>query len=198
MIRVGVTGGIGSGKTTFCKVWEELGAFVIYADDYAKELMAQDQELVRRVKNVFGDETYLEDGSLNRSFLATEAFAKGRVEELNQIVHPILWSRLDKLADEKEKMGTSIFVKEAAILLKNGRPRDLDYVVLLQTNKKKRIGRVVKRDNTQEELILDRISKQQNFEELTHLADFIINNDNSEEELRTKAKELFHKLILEN
>ena len=64
MIRVGVTGGIGSGKTTLCKEWEKLGAFVVYADDLAKKLMVEDEELVKNIKSTFGDKAYDEDGAL--------------------------------------------------------------------------------------------------------------------------------------
>ena len=125
MIRVGVTGGIGSGKTTFCRKWEELGAFVLYADDFAKELMVSDEKMISSIKKTFGNESYKNDGSLNRTFLAKEAFEKGRVEELNAIVHPILWEKIDQLSDQKEKEGIQVFVKEAAILLQHGRPKKL-------------------------------------------------------------------------
>ena len=194
MIRVGVTGGIGSGKTTFCKFWEELGAFVIYADDYAKQLMVSDELLIKKIKQTFGDEAYFEDGQLNRKYLAEEAFAKGRVKELNAIVHPILWERLEALSDEKEKEGVEVFVKEAAILLQHGRPKDVDVVVLVISEKENRIERVMERDQVDAQLVLDRIEKQPEFEELTHLADYIISNDGTQETLKNKATELFKML----
>ena len=148
MIKVGVTGGIGSGKTTFCKKLEELGAFVLYADDFAKDLMISDIELISSIKKVFGKESYLEDGSLNKEHLALEAFEKNRVNELNAIVHPILWKRIEELSEQKEREGWEVFVKEAAILLQNGRPDNIDCVVLLLSDEKERINRAVNRDKS--------------------------------------------------
>ena len=194
MIRVGVTGGIGSGKTTLCKVWEKSGAFVVYADDLAKKLMVEDENLINSIKSVFGDKAYHEDGTLNRHFLAQEAFEKGRVSELNNLVHPVLWKTVEEIADQKEKEGAEVFVKEAAILLQNGRPADLDYVVLVEANKKSRIDRVIKRDNSDRTKIEGRISAQQDFSGLTHLADFVVQNDEGVNELKEKAKVLLKEI----
>lgn len=191
MLRIGITGGIGSGKTTFCKVWEELGAFVLYADDFAKELMITDKKLINSIKKTFGEMAYFEDGSLNREFLSEEAFSKNRVQELNDLVHPAIWERADKLAEEKQQEGVKIFAKEAAILLNNGRPKDLDYVVLLLADDQERISRVKKRDSATEEQVSDRINNQPQFEDLASMCDFIVMNDGSLEELRNKAREIY-------
>ncbi|GAB5409198.1 MAG: dephospho-CoA kinase [Balneolaceae bacterium] len=194
MIKVGVTGGIGSGKTTFCKKWEELGAYVLYADDFAKELMISDEELISSIKTAFGKEAYYKDGSLNRAFLAEEAFEKGRVKELNAIVHPLLWKRIDALSEQKEKAGIEVFVKEAAILLQNGRPEHVDYVILLFADEEERIDRAVKRDGSDSKKIKDRIQNQPNFNSKINLADYIVRNNGSIKELEIKAEEIF-KLI---
>lgn len=192
MIKIGVTGGIGSGKTTFCKVWEELGAYVLYADDLAKELMVTDIELILKVKFNFGEEAYFEDGSLNRAYLAKEAFEKGRIEELNAIVHPILWRTIDNISAQKESEGVEVFVKEAAILLKHGRPKDLDHVIVLLADIDQRVERSVLRDNSDKEKVTDRIQAQQNFDELVGLADYVVHNNGSKEELISNAKDLFY------
>ncbi|MEX0719263.1 MAG: dephospho-CoA kinase [Balneolaceae bacterium] len=192
MIKVGITGGIGSGKTTFCKEWEKLGVYVLYADDFAKNLMQDDEELRGKIKHAFGEAAYQPDGKLNRSYLATEAFEKGRVEELNALVHPVLWKRVEDLAEQKAKEGVEIFAKEAAILLNNGRPEHLDYVILLLSDEEKRTQRVMKRDNAEKEQILSRIEKQPDFESLTHLSDFIVLNDGTLEELKKKADEILN------
>lgn len=194
MIKVGITGGIGSGKTTFCKEWEKLGAYVLYADDFAKQLMQEDPELRQKIKDAFGDEAYDGEGNLNRAYLAREAFEKGRVEELNQLVHPVLWDRTVTLAARKEEEGTEVFAKEAAILLNNGRPEELDFVVLVLADKDQRIERTVQRDESSEQSIESRISNQPDFDNLTHLADFIVMNNGTLEELKTKAKEIFKKV----
>lgn len=194
MIKVGVTGGIGSGKTTFCKKLEELGAFVLFADDFAKDLMISDIELISSIKKVFGKESYFEDGSLNKEHLALEAFEKNRVNELNAIVHPILWKRIEELSEQKEREGSEVFVKEAAILLQNGRPDNIDCVVLLLSDEKERINRAVNRDKSNISRIKDRINKQPDFNSKIEFADFVIENNGTIEELKNKAIEIF-KLI---
>lgn len=194
MIKVGVTGGIGSGKTTLCKEWEKLGAYVLYADDLAKKLMNEDQQLKARIKKVFGDESYDASGNLVRPYLACEAFEKGRVEELNALVHPVLWEKAESIAREKEREGIRVFAKEAAILLNNGRPKDVDYVVLILADEENRIERTKKRDNTTKSAIQQRISKQPDFNELIHLADFVITNEGSLEDLKKKSREVLHQI----
>lgn len=194
MIKVGITGGIGSGKTTFCREWEKLGAFVLYADDFAKQLMQEDEVLKNQIKGAFGEKSYDEQGNLNRAYLASEAFEKGRVEELNSLVHPVLWQRVDELEDEKEQEGIEVFAKEAAILLKEGRPENLDFVILILADEEQRIQRTLERDESSLDEVQDRISKQQNFESLTHLADYVILNNNSVESLRHKAQSTFKKI----
>lgn len=184
---MGVTGGIGSGKTTLCKEWERLGAFVVYADDLAKKLMVEDEDLVKNIKSVFGDDSYHEDGSLNRHYLAQEAFEKGRVSELNRLVHPVLWDKVEEIAVQKEREGIDIFVKEAAILLQHGRPEDLDFVVIVEADKQQRMERVLSRDNSDRKKVESRISAQQDFSTLTDLADFVVTNDEGVTELKVKA-----------
>ncbi|MEQ9279278.1 MAG: dephospho-CoA kinase [Balneola sp.] len=194
MIRVGVTGGIGSGKTTLCKEWERLGAFVVYADDLAKKLMVEDEELVKNIKSVFGDEAYHSDEALNREYLAQEAFEKGRVLELNRLVHPVLWKKVEEISAQKEREGVDVFVKEAAILLQNGRPEDLDYVVLVEADEQQRTERVVERDNSDRKKVEGRISAQQDFSTLRDLADFVVTNDEGVTELKEKAGSLLKEI----
>jgi len=198
MIKVGVTGGIGSGKTTFCKVWEKLGAYVVYADDLAKELMVNENELISQIKAVFGKNSYHSDGTLNRRHLAEEAFAKGRVKELNAIVHPVLWARLNELADQKKREGVKVFVEEAAILMQHGRPENLDTVILLLAEDAKRVQRVKSRDSLEEQAITERINKQEDFNKMAHLADYVVKNDSSVSELVYQADQLFNKIISQN
>lgn len=194
MIKVGVTGGIGSGKSTLCNEWEKLGAYVLYADDLAKKLMNYDNNLKSKIIDVFGEGAYDASGNLVRSYLASEAFEKGRVEELNALVHPVLWEKAEAIAEEKKREGFKVFAKEAAILLNNGRPEDLDYVVIVLADESKRIERTKGRDLTSERQIRDRISKQPDFNELIHLADFVITNDGSIEELKQKSRQLFNEI----
>ena len=194
MIKVGVTGGIGSGKTTFCKKLEELGAYVLYADDFAKELMISDPALIAAIKDTFGEQAYYGNGRLNREFLAEEAFTKGRVEELNALVHPVLWERANQLAEDKEKEGVDVFVKEAAILLDNGRPSNLDYVILILADEKERIERSAKRDKSDAGKIKNRIKKQPDFNKKREDADFVVVNNGSLTDLKKEAERVFRLL----
>ena len=195
MVTVGVTGGIGSGKTTVCRIWQSLGAFTLNADDLAKRIMVENADVKREIQETFGEESYRPDGSLNRGYLAEKAFGEGRVEELNAIVHPRIPGRTREIMERARSEGYPVFVYEAALLLENLQPGQLDYVVLVLANRNKRLERVVQRDDANREAILERMEKQQEFEELTHLADFTIRNDGSRAELEEKAKALYQTFL---
>jgi dephospho-CoA kinase len=198
MIVAGVTGGIGSGKTTFCKEWEKLGARVVYADDLAKDLMVSDPELMQDLKNAFGPQTYNDDGSLNKPHLIEEAFARNRVQELNAIVHPAVGKAFSEMCKKFEKEGVKLAVKEAALLLNKGRPDGLDVVVIVTAPERERIDRVKSRDAVSDDEVKARLENQPDFSKLTHLADYVINNSGSEEELKSKARELYRQLTAES
>lgn len=191
MIKVGVTGGIGSGKTTVCKEWEKLGARVLYADPLAKELMVSDNKVRNQLIRTFGEEAYLADGQLNKPYLTEEAFKKDRVEELNAIVHPRVYEVTKQRMQQAEKEGQDVFVYEAALLLQHGRPNHIDLVVLVLADQQKRVQRVAKRDQSDKEAVLGRIEKQQDFEQLKPLSDYIIDNNGSLDDLKNKARELY-------
>jgi len=192
---VGVTGGIGSGKTTLCKVWEKQGAAVYYADDAAKKLMVTDHDLINRLKDAFGEETYHPDGSLNKSHLINEAFEKGRVDTLNKLVHPAVAKDFKNFVKNAESNNKKIVVKEAALLLIGGRPDGIDLIVLIVSNKSKRIGRVVERDGVTGSDVESRDEQQPDFDQLTHLADYLITNDGTLKELETQAEQLYNEII---
>lgn len=195
MISVGITGGIGSGKTTVCNIWEKLGAFVLNADHLAKKVMVEDKEVVSQIKDTFGNESYLPGGQLNREYLATEAFQKGRVKELNAIVHPKIPDKSREMKESARQDGYKLFVYEAALLFENFRPDFLDFIVLVLADQQNRINRVQKRDETSKQDVLDRMEKQQDFEKYVNLADFVIYNNDSLEALERRAKGLYQKLL---
>lgn len=195
MLKIGITGGIGSGKTTICNIWQSLGAYVLNADDLAKEIMVSDPEVKQKIMEAFGDESYHHDGSLNRTYLADEAFAKSRVQELNAIVHPAIPKATQEIMEKAERKGTEVFVYEAALLLQNLRPENLDKVVLVLSDSAKRVERVAERDDVKEQKVLDRINNQQNFEELTDQADVIIRNNGTLKDLKEKSTEIYHTFV---
>ncbi|MFU8813233.1 MAG: dephospho-CoA kinase [Balneolaceae bacterium] len=198
MIVAGITGGIGSGKTAFCKVWEELGVPVLYADPAAKELMESDKELISALKRVFGEEAYGADGRLNRTYLAKEAFEKNRVGELNAIVHPALHRHTRTRIREEEAKGTPLFAKEAAILLNDGRPDYLDLVIVIAADEELRIQRVMERDGVSEQEVRHRMSRQLDQQAMLAHADHVITNNNSPEELRAEAESLYKRILERN
>lgn len=195
MVKVGITGGIGSGKTTVCRQWEKLGAVVVYADDLAKKLMVQDEKLISRLRSAFGDQTYNSDGTLNRYYLSGEAFKKGRVNELNRLVHPVVIRKVKDLIEKSEAQGAEMFVEEAALLLLNGRPSIFDFVVLVSADKEKRIDWVSGRDDVSREEILARMNKQKTHEELIPFCDFVIENNSTLSDLKKKAADLYRQML---
>jgi dephospho-CoA kinase len=195
MIVAGVTGGIGSGKSTLCEVWESLGAKVVYADDLAKQLMVEDQSVKKRLVKLFGEKTYTQDGALNKEHLIEEAFLKGRVEELNRVVHPAVREKFQEIIENSKKTDVEVLVKEAALLLNNGRPEELDAVILVMSSKSDQIKRVQERDSVGEKNVLDRMNKQPDFESLKSYADYVINNDGTLDEFKLKSKELYLKVL---
>ncbi|MEX1011219.1 MAG: dephospho-CoA kinase [Balneolaceae bacterium] len=198
MIWVGVTGGIGSGKSELCRQMERNGARVLYADDLARKLMQSDSVLTAQIRNTFGDESYLDDGTLNRSWLAKEAFQKGRVDELNDLVHPVVERETKKRMQIAEKEGVDVFVKEAALLLRNGRPPEMDRVILVLANRDTRIERTVKRDHFSPKEVENRMARQPIFEELLHLADEVIVNEGTVADLQSRADSLYKSLLQES
>ena len=195
MVTVGITGGIGSGKTEVCRIWESMGAFILNADDLAKKIMNEKKRVRSRIKESFGEQAYREDGTLNREYLAEEAFNRGRIEELNAIVHPEIPAASRRIMEQAAQDGFEVFVYEAALLLQHGRPEFLDIVVLVLADQDKRIERVKKRDDVDRDQVMERMEKQQDFESLVPLADYVIRNNGTLHQLRSKAADLYQTFL---
>lgn len=195
MTTVGVTGGIGSGKSRLCTVWESLGARVVYADPLAKSCMVNDPHLRREIVKRFGPKAYREDGSLDRGWLAGEAFGKGRAEELNDIVHPVVRREMLRQMESARKEGRiPIFAEEAALLLLRGRPEEFDLIVVVTAPEESRKERVARRDGLALEEVESRMARQQSEDELIRMADIVLQNDGTIEDFDKRAKALFHTL----
>ena len=171
---IGITGGIGSGKTTTCQIFEQLGTPVYYADVRAKQLMAQDP-LKSKIIQAFGERAYV-NGQLDRSYLAKEVFhSKERLSVLNGLVHPAVADDFDEWLEEHEK--APYVLKEAAILFESGAYHAVDYTVLVIAPEEVRINRVMERDGTTHDEVMQRMNNQWTQERKAKLADHIINND---------------------
>ena len=176
MLKIGITGGIGSGKTTICRIFETLGIPVYYSDIRAKVLMVENPSLIANIKNVFGEEAYLEDGSLNRAYIGQIAFNdKAKLAELNGIVHPAVFEDGNEWAETQKDVPYTL--KEAALIFEGGGQQFLDKVITVFAPKEVRIRRVIERDKTDRSAVEARINKQMPDEEKVRLADFVIYND---------------------
>ena len=195
MVRVGITGGIGSGKSTVCRLWERMGAYVIYADELAKRLMTTDPQVVDAIRQTFGAQAYFDDGSLNRAWLSRLAFKEQRVGELNAIVHPAVYRESERLMGQAEADGYPMAVREAAILLQHGRPKDLDVVVLVLSSDTHRLERVIKRDGSSTEQVESRMNAQPKYESYLGIADIVIYNDSSLDKLEETATAVYNQLV---
>lgn len=176
MITVGITGGIGSGKTTVCRIFEFLHVPVYYADLRARQLMTDHPELVADIIHEFGKEAYQSDGSLNREYLANEVFGnEERLRKLNSLVHPRVWE--DSANWFRKHSGHAYVLYEAAILFESGSYKMLDKTIHVSAPEDVRIDRVMNRDNVSGQDVKARMKHQMKEEEKAARADYIINND---------------------
>lgn len=170
---VGLTGGIGSGKTTVAKLFVELGIPVYFADDEAKKLMVKSPVIKRKIRKVFGEESYV-DGELNRPFIAAEVFNdKFKLQKINAIVHPEVAKHFKHWVKQQT---TAYVIQENAILYESNSRSRFDYVIAVTAPQEIRLERAMLRDGTTEEEILARISNQMPDEDKVKLSDFVINN----------------------
>jgi dephospho-CoA kinase len=174
MLKVGLTGGIGSGKSTVAKVFETLGIPVYYADDAAKKLMNEDAELKKKITDLFGADVY-KNHQLNRQHLAQIVFNNpDKLAQLNALVHP---ATIQDAAEWMKKQTTLYCIKEAALIFESDAHKSLDYVIGVYSPTQLRILRVMLRDNITEQQVKQRISKQMNEETKMGLCKFVIKND---------------------
>lgn len=177
MLKVGITGGIGSGKTLVCKVFQLLGTPVFFADDAAKELMITDSVLTDQVKTAFGYESYFTDGKLNNKYIANIVFNNPtELAKLNAMVHPAVFRAFDAWCRNVDNK-TPYILKEAALLFESGADKMCDSTVVVTAPLSIRIDRVMERDNTSSEQVMARVEKQFTDEKKIKLSDHQIIND---------------------
>ena len=197
MLRIGITGGIGSGKTTVARIFEVLGIPVYYADDAAKRLMNEDVALKQQVIGLFGNEVY-DNGRLNRSKLASLVFDNPeKLSQLNKIVHPATIADAENWMYQAEKnAGDKIpyAIKEAALIFESGAQGNLDFVIGVDAPVELRLQRAMSRDNTSREAVMKRMEKQMDEKQKMSLCHFIITN-NEEQLLIPQVTALHGKLV---
>jgi dephospho-CoA kinase len=192
MLKVGLTGGIGSGKSTVAKIFEVLGIPVYYADDAAKQIMNTDKQLKAALIKNFGEKTY-QGEQLNRTYLASVVFAdKQKLELLNSLIHPVTIRDANRWILEQT---SPYIIKEAALLFESGANKYLDLVIGVYAPAELRIQRAMQRDNTTREEVLQRMSRQMDEDAKMKLCNFIITND--EQQLVTPQVLKLHERFLQ-
>ena len=197
MKTVGLTGGIGSGKTTVAKMFQELGVPLYIADDRAKQLMNTSKVIKKKLISLFGEEAYT-NSQLNRPFLASKIFENAALlKQMNAIVHPKVGADFLRW---KKKQSAPYVLKEAAIIFENNMASQYDFIITVVADLEIRIARVLKRDGTTKDKVLAIVSNQLTDSEKAEQSHFVITNHDLDE---TKAQVLkihqeLSKLIAKN
>lgn len=191
MMVVGLTGGIGSGKTTIARMFQDLGIPVYISDIEAQKIIETDPVVKRRIIEEFGELAYI-DGKYNRRYIADIVFNdKHKLQNLNNIVHPALALHFQRWKDMQKSL---YIIKEAAILFESGAYKQCDYIITVTAPEQERICRVVERDQVTEKLVRERMRNQWTDEERIKLSDEVVDNINIQVSL-LKVKEIHSKLI---
>ncbi len=176
MLRLGITGGIGSGKSTVCAIFSQLGIPAFNADTQAKEIVNNEPKLQKKIIELLGENAFI-DGVYNRTYVASQVFSNPiLLEKLNQIIHPAVFNLWSEFC--KQNSTAPYVIKEAAIMLETDSRYTVDKIALVYSPLELRIERITKRDNFSRDEIIHRINNQMKDEDKLNLADFIIYNDN--------------------
>lgn len=174
MIKIGLTGGIGSGKSTVASIFKQLGISIYFSDARAKFLMASDAKVIAQIEDSFGSESFV-NGQLNKMYISKKVFSNTRaLKTLNSIVHPAVKSDFNLWCATQEG---SYIIKESAILFESKSNIGLDKVILVSSPKELKMSRVLQRDQSDEKSVLERMDTQWKDSEKRLLADYEIRND---------------------
>ena len=197
MLKVGLTGGLGSGKSTASKFFNSLGAFILDADNAAKKLIESSKEVKNELIKEFGTDIMDANSNVDKKKLARIAFQdEDHQQRLNYVVHPHIHNAIDKSFNEiLDQNNHKLFIVDAALIYESGYDAHLDYVIVVTAQLKHRMERALNRNTLTREEILKRIDFQWPEEDKTSLADFVIHNDGTEAELNDQIVELFKKLV---
>jgi len=196
MLTVGLTGGVASGKTAVSQILKEEGAYVIDADQVSRELVQPHTSTWNELIRVFGEDIVQKGGSIDRKKLAARVFSDTQQRKLlNQILHPRIREEMERRTREiGQKDPEAIVVIDAALLVELGDHREMDKVIVVTSTEKQQIERLKDRDGVDQEDARKILSSQMPSEEKLKVADFVIRNEGSLEEMRRRAKEIFQEL----
>ena len=197
MLKVGLTGGLGSGKSTASKFFNSLGAFILDADNAAKKLIESNKKVKNELIKEFGTDIMDANSNVDKKKLARIAFQdEDHQQRLNYVVHPHIHNAIDKSFNEiLDQNNHKLFIVDAALIYESGYDAHLDYVIVVTAQLKHRMERALNRNTLTRDEILKRIEFQWPEEDKTSLADFVIHNDGTEAELNDQIVELFKKLV---
>jgi dephospho-CoA kinase len=196
MLTVGLTGGVASGKTAVSRVLREEGAYIIDADQIARELVQPRKPAWNEIVRAFGKEILQEDGSIQRKKLADKIFMDPEQRNvLNQILHPRIEKEIDRRAREiGQKHPEAIVVIDAPLLVELGMHHKVDRLIVVTSTRSQQMERLKKRDGRSPEEASKLLSSQISIEEKVKLADFVVRNEGSLEEMKKRAREVFKEL----
>lgn len=186
-LKVAVTGGIGSGKSCLCGYYSSLGYTVLSSDAVAKDIMVQNAGVKKQIIKHFGEESY-NDGNINKEYLAKKVFSNPEKTALiNSIVHPAVIKEMD-LRIKNDSAAKDVVFVESALVYEAEIDKNFDYVILVLSDDKDKIARVSKRDNVKAGPVIARINSQIPDAEKKDLADFVIKNDSTIDELKKRGE----------
>ncbi|MBN1279546.1 MAG: dephospho-CoA kinase [Chlorobium sp.] len=193
---VGVTGGIGSGKSTVCRFLSEMGCALFEADKVAREQQETNPDIIAGMRDLFGFDVFSEHASgtlkLDRRRVAAEVFINSKkLQALNALVHPRVYEAFESARRQAARQGVAVLVKEAAILFETGRTGDLDLIVVVAADTELRVRRAEAKGLGSREEILRRIAAQWPQEKLIEMAGYVIRNNGSLDELRKETEKLY-------
>jgi dephospho-CoA kinase len=193
---IGITGGIGSGKTEVAKIFKKLGAKIISGDKIGKKVVEKNRSVLKKLVRMFGEGILNRNKKLNRRNLGKIAFSSiENRDKLNTIVHPYLLSNLRKQIREYRKKGPGIVIVDAALIIEWGLQKELDYLILVESNLNNRLKRLKHNLGHTQREALSRIKAQINHKTRRRYADYIIRNDKNLKELRKRVVFLWEKLV---
>lgn len=196
MLRVGLTGGIASGKSTVARIFRELGAHVIDADRIAREVVPPGSQALARIVRAFGGEMLRADGTLDRAALGAVVFADaGKRRVLEGILHPLILDEIDRRVDELERSDPgAMVVVEAALILELGRQGEYDSLVVVWADEEQQRRRLMRRDNLSAEEVDRRLAAQMPLAEKRGRAQFVVDNSGDPAACRKDAERVYGEL----